>query len=137
MNDRLKVLVIDDEELKARNIIKALKEVLGDIEVDRKKNRNDGLYAIKTHHDSHDEYDIIITDNYMPLRKDTKTIEPFATDIVYQAEMIGATGVKIICTSGLIGVCEADYYVVTYDSSAALDNKFRSILRRKGFRVIS
>ena len=126
---RARVIIIDDELFKARDIEETLKRILNNPMIVRETNRADGLLAIRNANKAGTPFDIIITDNYMPLCNDDKQLEPCGTGIVLEIERLGIDCKKIICSSGTVDDVDADYSVVRYNSSVLLDDKLKSVLR--------
>lgn len=124
-----KVLIIEDEEFKFRDIKETLNRVLDDAVINRESTRNDGLLAVINASKSGEPYDIVITDNYMPLCSDSRQLEAFGTDIVKEIERRGINCKKVICSSGTVDDINADYSVVRYNQSVMLDDKFKSALK--------
>ncbi len=86
---RVRVIIIDDELFISKDIEETLKRVLNNPIIDKEKTRNDGLRAIRNANLDGTPYDIVITDNYMPLSNDDKQLQPFGTDIIMEIERLG------------------------------------------------
>lgn len=124
----VRVLLIDDEPFKTRDIEEALKRILNKPVIDIRTARNPGLIAIIDADKSGNKYDLVISDNYMPLYDDSYELKPYGTDIMLEIERQGIDCIKLICSSGTVDDVDADYKVVRYNSSVLMDNVFKNAL---------
>lgn len=124
----IRVLIIDDEPFKAKDIEEALKRILNKPVIDTRTARNPGLIAIIEADKSGNKYDLVISDNYMPLYDNSYELEPYGTDIMLEIERRGIDCIKLICSSGTVADVDADYKVVRYNSSVSMDNVFKNAL---------
>lgn len=126
----MRILIIEDERSKFRDLEFTLNRILHKPLIDRKETAVSGLRAIKDARDANEDYDVIITDNYMPLCNNSK-IEPHAEYILEELERLGVTSKIIVCSSGEVEDCEdigIDYEFVLYNPSVVLDDKLRDII---------
>lgn len=124
----VRVLIIDDEPFKTRDIEETLKRILNKPVIDTRTARNPGLIAIIEADKADNKYDLVISDNYMPLYDDSYELEPYGTDIMLEIERQGIDCIKLICSSGTVDDVDADYKVVRYSSSVLMDNVFKNAL---------
>ncbi len=127
----MRILIIEDNEYKYENVKKILNKLLGNSIIEWEKSRNSGLCAIRNHNFKENEfepYDVIICDNYMPIYDDEMMIEPFGADIIREVrkrfKLVNLP--IIICSSEEIEDCDYNY-MVKYDCSVCMDDKFKNI----------
>ena len=122
----MKILIIDDDEYKYKNIFNSLNRILDTPDIKRAKSRNGGLFAIYVSEKNNNPFEFIVCDNYMPLNDDEYKIEPFAEDIINEIRRI--TTNKIICTCSSGDVEKWDYnYFIKYNPSILMDEQFKMI----------
>lgn len=114
----MKILLIEDDNIKAKNIIDTLAQ-LGETDIIHKKARNSGLKTFVDVMDTDEPFEFVITDNYMPIFDDTWECKPCATHIVSTIRRRGFADTPIcVCSSGCIEPCDTNYYL---NYSAAMD----------------
>lgn len=128
MRQGVRVLIIDDEPFKTRDIEETLKRILNNPVIDVRTARNPGLIAVIEANKAGNKYDLVISDNYMPIYEDSHELEPHGTDIILEIERRDIECIKIICSSGTVDKVDANYKVVRYNSSVLMDNVFKDAL---------
>ena len=67
----MKILIVEDDDYKYKNIVRDLKTIVEDLNIFRLNNCMDALMYFRSLKNNYDnDYDLFITDNYMPLRND-------------------------------------------------------------------
>lgn len=125
----MRVLIIEDNENKYKDIKESLDRVCSPW-ITWCKSRNYGLATfIKCNEKGlFEPYDLVITDNIMPLYDDDSELEPFASDIVDEIRRRGFEDIPIIvCSSGEVEECDYNYFI-NYDPSISLDETFEIII---------
>lgn len=123
----MKILIIEDNDLKFNNISNILYKIIKDAKILREKSRNSGLLNFFESERSNNQFDFIICDNYMPLRDNDYIIKPYATEIVEEIRRINENKVICICSSEKIEECNYDYFI-KYDESICMDEIFKNII---------
>lgn len=134
----MNILVIEDNELKFKQIEDSLNRILDCPNIVCMKSRNSGLVSllIRNVKGKLEPYDLVITDNYLPLDEidDNDMFEceeevlPFAKDIVDEIRRMGLENLPIVvCSSDDIEECDFNYRI-KYNSSVSLDKIFQVIL---------
>lgn len=127
----MKILIIDDNDYKYENIKNILEKVVDNPEIDWRKSRNSGLRTLVKHNlinKENEPYDLLITDNIMPMFDNEYKLEPFGEDIISEARRLCDENLTIVfCSSEEVEECAFDYKI-KYDSRVYLDDKFRDIV---------
>lgn len=126
----MRILIIEDNEYKYRDIKNTLVRCLEAPEIDWEKSRNGGLLLIKEHnYRNHDPYDMVICDNYMPIYDDENNIKPLGLDIVREIRERFELKNLIIVMCSSEEVEESDYnYKIRYDQFVSMDEIFKEII---------
>lgn len=125
----MKVLIIDDSEYKYTQIKDSL-DRLGGPWITWEKSRNSGLVSVLKHNvqKKFDPFDLIITDNILPIYDGEKELEPFAKDIVNEIRRMGLEDLPIVvCSSDDIEECDCNY-IIKYNVNVSLDGILQVIL---------
>lgn len=129
----MKILIVDDDPIKIHEIEKAIKESNIQVEFVETRNVSEGYNAFVQAAESGEFFDLIISDNYMPLRGG-ESPKPNAllltNDIRRIEERKNYPKTRIVvCSSG--SVSDGDYnYFVRYDISVDMSEKFAAIIKR-------
>ena len=68
----MNILIVEDDDYKYKNMVRDLKAIVEDLNIFRLNNCMDALMYFRTLKNNFDnDYDLLITDNYIPLRKDS------------------------------------------------------------------
>ena len=125
----MRILIIDDSEYKYKQIKSSLDRLISPWIV-WSKSRNSGLISILKHNvrKEYEPFDLVITDNIMPIYDGEAELEPYACDIVDEIRRLGLDDLPVIVCS-TDDVKECDYnYKIKYDDSIFLDNVLKLIL---------
>lgn len=126
----MKILVIEDDDYKYKNIVRDLKAVVEDLNIFRLNNCMDALMYFRSLKNSCDKnYDLLITDNYMPLRSDSFDLSPYASYIINTFRNKVSKEIPIcVCSSDEFDDnCDYDYFV-PYDYIKSLKDDFSKII---------
>lgn len=125
----MKILIIEDNEDKFKNV-KAYLNKCGETDITWKKARNAGLIAIIEKAKTSSPYEMVITDNLLPLYEgDLNDIEPFAVDITNEIRRRYNDDIIVcICSSDEITEEHDANYTIKYDSSVELTPVFESMM---------
>lgn len=126
----MKILIIEDNDYKYRDIKATLVRCLKYPEIDWEKSRNSGLLSIKQHnYKNQNPYDMVICDNYMPIYDDEKSIRPFGLDIVREIRERFELKDLIVVMCSSEEIEDADYnYKIRYDQFVSMDEIFKEII---------
>lgn len=124
----LRVLVIEDSDFKFRDIEESLKRVTNnEVSIERRNACNAGLIYLKETYDSGSKFDLVITDNMMPIYEDSSELKPCANR-VYEEVHRGKYKTKlVVCSSEVTSDIDCDDFLL-YNSSVLLDDDLLSIV---------
>lgn len=78
----LRVLVIEDYDFKFRDIEESLKRITNnEVSIERRNACNAGLIFLKETYDSGSKFDLVITDNMMPIYVDSRELKACANRV--------------------------------------------------------
>ena len=126
----MKILIIEDDDYKYKNIVSDLKAVVEDLNIFRLNNCMDALMYFRSLKNNCDKnYDLLITDNYMPLRSDSFDLSPYASYIINTFRNKVSKEIPIcVCSSDEFDDnCDYDYFV-SYDYTKSLKDDFSKII---------
>lgn len=126
----MKILIIEDDDYKYKNIVSDLKAVVEDLNIFRLNNCMDALMCFRSLKNNYDKnYDLLITDNYMPLRSDSFDLSPYASYIINTFRNKVSKEIPIcVCSSDEFDDnCDYDYFV-SYDYTKSLKDDFSKII---------
>lgn len=79
----MNILIVEDDDYKYKNMVKDLKVIVEDLNIFRLNNCMDALmYFRSLKNNSDNDYDLLITDNYMPLCNDSFDLVQSAVYII-------------------------------------------------------
>lgn len=125
----MRVLIIDDSEYKYTQIKDSLDRLVSPW-ITWCRSRDTGLASIIRHNLKQDfePFDLIITDNILPIYDNEKDLKPYAKNIVDEIRRRGLEDLPIIvCSSDDIEECDYNYRI-KYNASVSLDGIFQTIL---------
>ena len=124
----MKILIIEDDDYKYKNIVRDLKAVVKDLYIFRLNNW-DALAYFKSLKNSDKKYDLLITDNYMPLRNNTFDLLPYASYIIstFRNKVSKGTPICICSSDEFNDVCDYNYFVL-YEPTKSLQEDFSKII---------
>lgn len=123
----MKILVIEDEDLKFNTVQRYLSE-LNEFDITRAKSRNAGLREFTNQQHNNTPYDLVICDNYMPLYdNEYNTTRAYGIDIVNHIRCRDDKTFICMCSSGELESAEYNYSIL-YDSSVYLYDEFKTML---------
>lgn len=132
----MNILIVEDDDYKYKNIVKDLKTVVEDLNIFRLNNCMDALmYFRSLKNNSDNDYDLLITDNYMPLRSDTLDLSPCASYIINTFRNRVSKEIPVCICSGdeFEEVCDYNYFVL-YDPTKSLQEDFTKIIGDNNFK---
>jgi CheY-like chemotaxis protein len=109
----MKILIIEDNDIKAQDIINSLAK-LGYTDTVRTKSRNGGLRTFVRTMKSDAPFDFVITDNCMPVFDDTFDCKPWAAQIIKEIRRYGYDTPVCVCSSEAVEPCDNNYCMI-YD----------------------
>lgn len=124
----MNILIVEDDDYKYKNIVRYLKVVDEKLTIFRLNNCMDALAYFRTLKNSDNDYDLLITDNYMPLRKDSFDLVQSAIYIINSFKNDVSESVPIcVCSSDKFNdVCDYNYFVL-YEPAKSLQEDFIKI----------
>lgn len=126
----MNILIVEDDDYKYKNIVRDLKTIVEDLNIFRLNNCMDALMYFRSLKNNYDnDYDLLITDNYMPLRKDSFDLVQSAIYIINSFKNDVSESVPIcVCSSDKFNVkCDYDYSVL-YKPTKSLQEDFSKII---------
>lgn len=125
----LRVLVIEDYDFKFRAIEESLKRITNnEVIIERRTACNSGLIYLKETYDSGSKFDLVITDNMMPIHTDSRELEPCANRVCREVHRRKYDTKLVVCSSEVMGGVNCDGFLL-YDPSVLLDNDLSDIIR--------
>lgn len=126
----MNILIVEDDDYKYKNIVRDLKAVVKELYIFRLNNCMDALmYFRSLKNNSDNDYDLLITDNYMPLRKDSFDLVQSAIYIInsFKNDVSESTPI-CVCSADKFNVkCDYDYSVL-YEPTKSLQEDFSKII---------
>lgn len=123
----MKILLIEDDNLKAADIINDLK-LLNETDITHCTTRNSGLRTWRQHLMDNTPFEFIISDNIMPLNEGG-SLKAYAADIAGCVRRKKDETPICICSSGDIDLKDIDAnYSVLYDSSIDMKDAWETII---------
>lgn len=125
----MNILIVEDDDYKYKNIVKDLKAVVEDLNIFRLNNCMDALVYFRTLKNSDKKFDLLITDNYMPLRSDEFDLLPYANYIIstFRNNVSKETTICICSSDEFNDVCDYNYFVL-YEPVKSLQEDFIKII---------
>ena len=126
----MNILIVEDDDYKYKNMVRDLKTIVEDLNIFRLNNCMDALMCFRTLKNNYDnDYDLLITDNYMPLRSDTFDLSPCASYIINTFRNKVSKEIPICICSGneFEEVCDYNYFV-PYDPTKSLQEDFTKLI---------
>lgn len=126
----MNILIVEDDDYKYKNIVRYLKAVVKDLYIFRLNNCMDALaYFRSLKNNCDNNYDLLITDNYMPFRNDSFDLVQSAIYIINSFKNDVSESVPIcVCSSDKFNVkCDYDYSVL-YEPTKSLQEDFSKII---------
>ena len=123
----MKILLIEDDKLKAANIINDLK-LLNETDITHCTTRNSGLSTWRQHLINNTPFEFIISDNIMPLNENGE-LNAYAADITKHIRHKKDKTPICICSSDNIDLENIDAnYSILYDSSIDMRDAWETII---------
>ena len=125
----MNILIVEDDDYKYKNITRYLKIVDENLTIFRLNNCMDALAYFRTLKNSDKKFDLLITDNYMPLRSDTFDLSPCASYIIntFRNKVSKEIPVCICSSDEFNDVCDYNYSVL-YEPAKSLQEDFIKII---------
>ena len=124
----LRVLVIEDYGFKFRDIKESLKRVTNnEVIVERRTACNVGLLFLKETYDSGSKFDLVITDNMMPIYTDSRELKPCANRVCREVHRRKYETKLVVCSSEIMDDVDCDNFLL-YNPSILLDDSLLSII---------
>ena len=126
----MNILIVEDDDYKYKNMVRDLKTIVEDLNIFRLNNCMDALmYFRSLKNNSDNDYDLLITDNYMPLRSDTFDLSPCASYIIntFRNKVSKEIPVCICSSDEFNDVCDYNYSVL-YEPAKSLQEDFIKII---------
>ena len=124
----MNILIVEDDDYKYKNIVRYLKVVDEKLTIFRLNNCMDVVAYFRTLKNSDKKFDLLITDNYMPLRSDTFDLSPCASYIIntFRNKVSKEIPVCICSSDEFNDVCDYNYFVL-YEQAKSLQEDFAKI----------
>lgn len=127
----LRVLVIEDYDFKFRDIEETLKRITNnEVIVERRTTCNAGLLFLKETYDSGSKFDLVITDNMMPIYADSRELKPCANRVCREVHRRKYETKLVVCSSEVMTDVDCDDFFL-YNPSVLLDYDLLSIIEGK------
>ena len=124
----LKVLVIEDYDFKFRDIEESLKRITNnEVSVERRNACNAGLIYLKETYDSGFKFDLVITDNMMPIYTDSMELKPCANRVCREVHRRKYETKLVVCSSEVTDDVDCDNFLL-YNPPVLLDDSLLSII---------
>ena len=125
----LRVLVIEDSDFKFKDIEESLKRITNnEVSVERRTACNAGLIFLKETYDSGSKFDLVITDNMMPIYEDSSELKPCANRVYEEVHRRKYKTKLVVCSSEVMNDIDCDDFLL-YNSSVLLDDDLFDIIR--------
>ena len=132
----MKILIVEDDDYKYKNIVRDLKVVDKNLTIFRLNNCMDALiYFRSLKNNCVNDYDLLITDNYMPLRNDSFDLVQSAIYIINGFKNDVSENIPIcVCSADKFNVkCDYDYSIL-YEPTKSLQEDFSKIIDDINFK---
>ena len=124
----LRVLVIEDYDSKFRDIEESLKRVTNnEVIIERRTACNSGLLFLKETYDAGSKFDLVITDNMMPIYTDSRELKPCANRVCREVHRRKYETKLVVCSSEVMNDVNCDDFLL-YSPSVLLDDSLLSII---------
>lgn len=124
----LRVLVIEDYDSKFRDIEESLKRVTNnEVSIERRIACNSGLLFLKETYDAGSKFDLVITDNMMPIYTDSRELKPCANRVCREVHRRKYETKLVVCSSEVMDDVNCDDFLL-YNPSVLLDDSLLSII---------
>ena len=125
----INILIVEDDDYKDKNIVRDLKDIDENLAIFRLNNCMDALAYFRTLKNSDKKYDLLITDNYMPLRSDTFDLSPYGSYIIntFRNKVSKETPICICSSDEFDDVCDYNYFAL-YEPTKSLQEDFTKII---------
>ena len=124
----LRVLVIEDYDSKFKDIEESLKRITNnEVSIERRTTCNTGLICLKETYDSGSKFDLVITDNMMPIYTDIRELKPCANRVCREVYRRKYETRLVVCSSEFMDDVDCDDFLL-YDPSVLLDNDLLYII---------
>jgi CheY-like chemotaxis protein len=124
----LRVLVIEDYDSKFRDIEESLKRVTNnEVIIERRTACNSGLLFLKETYDAGSKFDLVITDNMMPIYTDSRELKPCANRVCREVHRRKYETKLVVCSSEVMDDVNCDDFLL-YNTSVLLDDSLLSII---------
>ena len=124
----MNILIVEDDDYKYKNMVRDLKAIVEDLTIFRLNNCMDALAYFRILKNNDKKYDLLITDNYMPLRNDSFDLVQSAIYIINSFKNDVSESVPIcVCSSDEFNDdCDYNYFVL-YEQAKSLQEDFIKI----------
>lgn len=124
----LRVLVIEDSDFKFRDIEESLKRITNnEVIIERRTACNSGLLFLKETYDSGSKFDLVITDNMMPIYEDSSELEACANRVCREVHRRKYETKLVVCSSEVMDDVNCDDFLL-YNSSVLFDDDLFDIV---------
>lgn len=124
----LRVLVIEDSDFKFKDIEESLKRVTNnEVIIERRTACNSGLLFLKETYDSGSKFDLVITDNMMPIYENSRELEACANRVCREVHWRKYETKLVVCSSEVMDDIDCDDFLL-YNSSVLLDDDLFDII---------
>ena len=124
----LRVLVIEDCDFKFKDIEESLRHITNnDILIERRTSCNVGLLFLKETYDAGSKFDLVITDNVMPIYTDNMRLKPCANRVCSEVHRREYETKLVVCSSEVMDDVNCDDFLL-YNSSVLLDDSLLSVV---------
>lgn len=124
----LRVLVIEDSDFKFKDIEESLKRVTNnEVSIERRTACNSGLIYLKETYDAGSKFDLVITDNMMPIYEDSSELEACANRVYEEVHRRKYKTKLVVCSSEVMDDVNCDDFLL-YNPSVLLDDSLLSII---------
>lgn len=124
----LRVLVIEDYDSKFRDIEESLKRITNnEVSIERRTACNSGLLFLKETYDAGSKFDLVVTDNMMPIYTDSSELKPCANRVCREVHRRKYETKLVVCSSEVMNDVSCDDFLL-YNPSVLLDDSLLSII---------
>lgn len=124
----LRVLVIEDCDSKFKDIEDSLKRITdNEVIIERETSCNEGLLCLKETYDAGSKFDLVITDNIMPIYTGSMELEPCANQVCREVHRRKYETKLVVCSSEVMDDVDCDDFLL-YNPFVLLDDSLLSII---------
>ena len=124
----MKILLIEDNFYKASTIMDDLNSV-GETDITLTRSRNAGLREFHGAKKDNKPFDMVITDNYLPIYDNERNTEPYAADIIREIRRWCDETPICVCSSEEFDIDNIDAnYTVTFNSSVYMVPMWETVI---------